>query len=186
MQLYGTESILQGREGFLYSSVHQSPGYPDTGEADRDNSRNWPVRPDTPRERHMEALRASWEAVLAFRPGLVLVSAGFDAYAGDPITDMTLEVGDFGALGSWIRASALPAAAVSVPSEIASQNREVVQAVKAVNGSEMFGQDEEFAFQMDSATKRLVVQVINRNTKEVISQVPAEYVLRMAQDIKSP
>ena len=73
-----------------------------------------------------------------------------------------------------------------VPSEIASQNREVVQAVKAVNGSEMFGQDEELAFQMDSATKRLVVQVINRNTKEVISQVPAEYVLRMAQDIKSP
>jgi uncharacterized FlaG/YvyC family protein len=81
---------------------------------------------------------------------------------------------------------ALPAAAVSVPSEIASQNREVVQAVKAVNGSEMFGQDEELAFQMDSATKRLVVQDINRNTKEVISQVPAEYVLRMAQDIKSP
>jgi uncharacterized FlaG/YvyC family protein len=78
------------------------------------------------------------------------------------------------------------AAAVSVPSEIASQNREVVQAVKAVNGSEMFGQDEELDFQMDSATKRLVVQVINRNTKEVISQVPAEYVLRMAEGLKSP
>ena len=81
---------------------------------------------------------------------------------------------------------ALHASSVSVPSAIASQNREVVQAVKAVNRSEMFGQDEELAFQMDSATKRLVVQVINRNTKEVISQVPAEYVLRMAQDIKSP
>jgi len=108
----GTESILHGREGFLYSSVHQSPGYPDTGGADKDNSRNWPVRPDTPREQHIEALQASWEAVLAFRPGLVLVSAGFDAYAGDPITDMTLEAGDFAALGSWIRASGLPAAAV--------------------------------------------------------------------------
>ena len=81
---------------------------------------------------------------------------------------------------------ALPVTAVSVPSEIASQNREVVQAVKALNGSEMFGQDEELDFQMDSATKRLVVQVINRNTKEVISQVPPEYVLRMAQNLKSP
>jgi uncharacterized FlaG/YvyC family protein len=50
----------------------------------------------------------------------------------------------------------------------------------------MFGQDEELAFQMDSATKHLVVQIINRNTKEVISQVPPEYVLRMAQNLKSP
>ena len=80
---------------------------------------------------------------------------------------------------------ALPAAAVSVPSEIASQNREVVQAVKAVNGSEMFGQDEELEFQMDSATKRLVVRVVNRNTREVVTQVPPEYVLRMAKELKS-
>jgi uncharacterized FlaG/YvyC family protein len=82
--------------------------------------------------------------------------------------------------------AALPVTAVSVPSEIANQNREVVQAVKAVNQSEMFGQDEELAFQMDSATKHLVVQIIDRNTKEVISQVPPEYVLRMAQNLKSP
>jgi len=80
----------------------------------------------------------------------------------------------------------LPTTAMSVPSDVANQNREVVQAVKAVNQSAMFGQDEELAFQMDSATKRLVVQVINRNTKEVISQVPPEYVLRMAQNLKSP
>ena len=82
--------------------------------------------------------------------------------------------------------AAQPVTAVSVPTEIASQTREVVQAVKAVNGSEMFGQDEELAFQMDSSTKHLVVQIINRNTKEVISQVPPEYVLRMAQNLKSP
>lgn len=81
--------------------------------------------------------------------------------------------------------AAMPVTAVSVPSEIASQNREVVQAVKAVNKSEMFGQDEELNYQMDSSTKHLVVQIINRSTKEVISQVPPEYVLRMAQDLKS-
>jgi uncharacterized FlaG/YvyC family protein len=79
----------------------------------------------------------------------------------------------------------MPVTAVSVPSEIASQNREVVQAVKAVNQSELFGQDEELNYQMDSSTKHLVVQIINRSTKEVISQVPPEYVLRMAQDLKS-
>jgi len=80
--------------------------------------------------------------------------------------------------------AALPVAALSVPSEIANQNRELIQSVRAVNGSELLGQNEELSFQMDSATKRLVVQVINTNTKEVISQLPPEYVLRMAQDLK--
>jgi acetoin utilization deacetylase AcuC-like enzyme len=50
--------------------------------------------------------------VEAFRPGLVLVSAGFDAYAGDPITEMSLEAGDFGTLGRWLGGSGLPAAAI--------------------------------------------------------------------------
>jgi flagellar protein FlaG len=82
--------------------------------------------------------------------------------------------------------AALPVVAASVPSEIVSQNREVIQAVKAVNQSAMFGQDEELDFQMDSATKRLIVRVIDPKTKEVISQVPPEYVLRMAQNLKTP
>ena len=81
---------------------------------------------------------------------------------------------------------ALPVAAATVPSETANQNREVVQAVKAVNQSEMFGQGEELSFQMDSATKHLVVQIINKDTKQVISQIPPEYVLRMAQSLKNP
>jgi uncharacterized FlaG/YvyC family protein len=82
--------------------------------------------------------------------------------------------------------AALPVAAATVPSETANQNREVVQAVKAVNQSEMFGQGEELSFQMDSSTKHLVVQIINKDTKEVISQIPPEYVLRMAQSLKNP
>jgi acetoin utilization deacetylase AcuC-like enzyme len=42
----------------------------------------------------------------------VLVSAGFDAYSGDPITQMTLEVEDFSLLGRWLRETGVPAAAV--------------------------------------------------------------------------
>jgi acetoin utilization deacetylase AcuC-like enzyme len=57
-------------------------------------------------------LEQSWSAVLAFKPDLVLVSAGFDAYARDPITEMTLEADDFAALGQWLGASGLPAAAI--------------------------------------------------------------------------
>jgi acetoin utilization deacetylase AcuC-like enzyme len=108
----GTESILLGREGFLVCSVHQSPGYPGTGQHDLGNVRNWPLPPATPRERHMEALRASLDAVCDFRPDLVLVSAGFDAYAHDPITELNLEDEDFSSLGRWLQQTGLPAAAV--------------------------------------------------------------------------
>jgi acetoin utilization deacetylase AcuC-like enzyme len=127
----GTEAILRsplsapnsqpgGRAAapFLFTSVHQFPGYPGTGTTSFDNCRNWPVAPHTPRAAHLAALRASLDAVIAFAPDLVLVSAGFDAYARDPITAMTLETEDFATLGRWLRESCppgrprLPAAAI--------------------------------------------------------------------------
>ena len=84
-----------------------APGLRDAG-----NSRNWPIAPGTPREEHMAALRESLDAVAAFQPDLVLVSAGFDAYARDPITEMTLEAEDFATLGGWLRQTGLAAASV--------------------------------------------------------------------------
>jgi acetoin utilization deacetylase AcuC-like enzyme len=108
----GTEDILEGRPGLLFASVHQFPGYPGTGTRSTANCRNFPVAPHTPRERHMTEIARAWEAVLGFKPDLVLVSAGFDAYARDPITAMTLEADDFAELGRWLCQSALPAAAV--------------------------------------------------------------------------
>jgi len=108
----GTEAIVQGRPDLLYCSVHQSPCYPGTGLGDADNCRNWPVPPGASRADHMAALLLSWETVLAFRPDLILVSAGFDAYARDPLTHLSLEIEDFGTLGRWLRESGRPAAAL--------------------------------------------------------------------------
>jgi acetoin utilization deacetylase AcuC-like enzyme len=108
----GTEAILDGREGFLVASVHQFPGYPGTGTHQTPNCRNWPVAPHLPRETYMDALAESWDAVTGFRPDLVLVSAGFDAYAHDPLAAMSLEDEDFATLGRWLGESGLPAAAV--------------------------------------------------------------------------
>jgi len=81
---------------------------------------------------------------------------------------------------------AAPAHTAPVPVDHAAQNRVVVQAVKALNGTEMFGQDNQLQFQKDQRTGRMVVRVVNRKTNEVISQIPPEYVLRLAQDIKQP
>lgn len=109
----GTEAILQGHTQVFFASVHQYPGYPGTGTQDHGpHLRNWPIAPHTPRVDHMGALRASLDAVVSFAPDLILVSAGFDAYARDPITAMSLEAEDFATLGRWLRETRRPAAAV--------------------------------------------------------------------------
>ncbi len=70
------------------------------------------------------------------------------------------------------------------PVDKAAEARQVVQAVKAVNGTEMFGSENELRFQKDPQSQRIVVRLVNRKTREVVTQVPAEYVLRLAEDFK--
>jgi flagellar protein FlaG len=83
------------------------------------------------------------------------------------------------------RVAQAPQAAVpAIPADQAAQNRQVVQAVKALNGTEMFGRDNELMFAPDRQTQRMVVRVVNRKTGEVVSQIPPEYVLRLAEDAR--
>ena len=89
---------------------------------------------------------------------------------------------DLTAIGGSATGIHAPVPAVTV--DRAAENRQVVQAVKAVNGTEMFGPENELCFQKDPETNRLVVRVVNRKTKEGLSQVPEEYVLRLAEDLK--
>jgi uncharacterized FlaG/YvyC family protein len=71
-----------------------------------------------------------------------------------------------------------------VPVDQAAENREIVRAVKALNGTEMFGPENQLTFRRDPETHRMVIRVVNRQTEEVISQIPAEYVLRLAADLE--
>ena len=108
----GTEALLHFVPGTLFVSIHQLPGWPGSGGASFDNVLNFPVLPYADAEEHMAALAESWQAVLLFKPNLVLVSAGFDAYVGDPITQMSLREDDFATLGRWLGESGLPVAAM--------------------------------------------------------------------------
>jgi uncharacterized FlaG/YvyC family protein len=69
------------------------------------------------------------------------------------------------------------------PVDKVAENREVVQAVKALNGTEMLGENE-LEFQRDPQTQRMLVRVVNRKTKELVSQVPPEYVLALSENLK--
>jgi flagellar protein FlaG len=70
-----------------------------------------------------------------------------------------------------------------VDTRTAAENRELIQAVKAVNATELFGTRSELTFSMDRQTQRLVVRLVDKETKDVIRQYPPEYVLRLAEDI---
>ena len=106
----GTESILLNHKGVAFFSIHQSPCYPGTGTTNvGDNCFNFPLPPLTPREKYRYTLSRALEALKNFKPDLIAVSAGFDAYARDPLAQETLEAEDFHWLGKTIRAIGIPA-----------------------------------------------------------------------------
>ena len=108
----GTEDIVANNSRIAFASIHQFPGYPGTGTRSFGNVHNFPVAPLTPRAKHVAEVRRALDELVAFKPDLLLVSAGFDAYAGDPITEMTLEPEDFATFGQWLRETNIPAGAI--------------------------------------------------------------------------
>ena len=106
----GTEAILMNRSGAAFFSIHQYPCYPGTGTSNvGDNCFNYPVAPETPRGEYRKVLARALEDLKNAKPALVAVSAGFDAYARDPIAQETLEAEDFYWLGQSIRGLGVPA-----------------------------------------------------------------------------
>lgn len=64
------------------------------------------------------------------------------------------------------------------------EHREVIRAVRAINNAELFGEERQLRFQRDPETQRIVIRVVNRNTGEVVMQIPSEEVLRLAGGLK--
>ena len=77
-----------------------------------------------------------------------------------------------------------PVAQPATTPEIAADQRQIIQAVKALNATEMFGENSELTFVLDRATRRPLVRIIDKKTNEVIRQIPPEYALRMAEYLK--
>jgi len=65
------------------------------------------------------------------------------------------------------------------------ERRDLVRAVKAINATELFGENYELTFVFDRQTKRTLMRIIDRETKEVIRQLPTEYALRIAAQLLS-
>jgi acetoin utilization deacetylase AcuC-like enzyme len=103
----GTQALVEADPAIRFVSMHQWPWWPGTGAAEErgvGNIFNVPRPPGLPPERYVEDL---WSAILAathgWTPGLVVVSAGFDAMRGDPLGGFTLEPGHYAALTLRLR-----------------------------------------------------------------------------------
>jgi acetoin utilization deacetylase AcuC-like enzyme len=99
----GTEALVEDDPRILFCSTHQAPFWPGTGEASHEGPHGTVVNVPLPAGTGGAAFRAAVEArvlprVAAHAPDLVLVSAGFDADARDPLGGLRLGPADF----AWI------------------------------------------------------------------------------------
>jgi acetoin utilization deacetylase AcuC-like enzyme len=95
----GTQHMFQRDADLFYASTHQWPFYPGTGAADETGVGNIVNVPLAPMSGSPEFRAAMTEIVLPelrrFRPDLLLISAGFDAHADDPLASLRLGEADF-------------------------------------------------------------------------------------------
>lgn len=96
----GTQEIFWDDPDVLFCSLHQWPWYPETGAASERGAHDTAVNVPLPAGADGAPFRAGLgTAVLprirAFRPDLILISAGFDAHWRDPLADLMLTEADF-------------------------------------------------------------------------------------------
>jgi acetoin utilization deacetylase AcuC-like enzyme len=100
----GTQEIFWDDAGVLYTSLHQWPLFPGTGEASarggpraRGLTLNVPLPAGTTGEGWLARLDADiLPAVSRFRPEIIVVSAGYDAHEADPLASLRLSTGTYG------------------------------------------------------------------------------------------
>lgn len=96
----GTEEICRDKPRILFCSTYQHPFYPHTGEAsDTHNLVNAPLPRGTAGAEFREAVRTHWlPALERFRPGMILISAGFDGHREEEMADFRLVEDDY----AWV------------------------------------------------------------------------------------
>jgi acetoin utilization deacetylase AcuC-like enzyme len=110
----GTQDVFFATDEVLFVSIHQSPLYPGTGAAGETGT-----GPGTGYTINLPVPPGSGDAVFgslvehvavplarAYAPGLILVSAGFDAHADDPLADGRVTDAGYATMGASVRALA--------------------------------------------------------------------------------
>jgi acetoin utilization deacetylase AcuC-like enzyme len=110
----GTQSSFYSDPSVLFISSHQFPYYPGTGSAEeigtaagRGFTVNLPIEAGATDSDYELLYRNVVQAILSqYRPGLILLSAGFDAHMDDPLGGMRVTTSQFGRLAQMMTAVA--------------------------------------------------------------------------------
>ncbi|ALB41558.1 hypothetical protein AA650_14760 [Anabaena sp. WA102] len=97
----GTEAIVETHSEIAYISLHQYPAYPGTGKASQQGSHHNVLNLPVPPGSDITVYQPLWERKILpflsnFQPDLLIVSAGYDANANDPLAGVNLQPEDFG------------------------------------------------------------------------------------------
>ncbi len=135
----GTQALVEGDPRTRFVSMHQWPLYPGTGAATErgraNNCWNVPMAASLTRAQYVEGL---WDAILTatdrWLPDLIIVSAGYDGMAGDPLGGFTLEPDDYAEWMRRLRALAPAAPIVAVMEGGYAPERLAAGVLATVNG----------------------------------------------------
>ncbi|MDN5569617.1 MAG: histone deacetylase family protein [Paracoccus sp. (in: a-proteobacteria)] len=98
----GTQDLLWNDARAFFASSHQMPLYPGTGAASDTGAHGQMVNAPLPPESDGVLARGVWDDILAqaraHDPQLVIISAGFDAHAADPLAQLNWDEDDFTAI----------------------------------------------------------------------------------------
>jgi len=107
----GTQNIFYGNPDILYISLHQYPHYPGSGSAGERGADagegltlNLPMSAGSGDREYLAAFEERViPAIKTFSPGLLLISAGFDAHAEDPLSQVRLTENGFAGMTAMLR-----------------------------------------------------------------------------------
>ena len=117
----GTQDIFYNDRDLFYASSHQHPCYPGTGLPHERGIAGNILNMQLPPGSRGEEFREAWAygilpALESFKPELLIISAGFDAHAADPLAQLRLNVSDF----SWVTDELLALADRVCPGRVVS------------------------------------------------------------------
>ena len=104
----GTQDIFFRTANVLYVSLHQVPLFPGTGLRSSENAINYPLPVGTSGSDYLNILENACQTIADRDPSLIGISAGFDTYREDPLSQMELETTTFGKMGRMIANLAKP------------------------------------------------------------------------------
>ena len=155
----GTQATFAQEPDVLYVSLHEYPAYPGTGWVDevgdgdaRGTTLNVPFPAGTGGAAYREAMRRVVTPILdQFRADWLLVSAGYDAHAADPLASIRLGERDYGAMAAALARSLPPERTLFFLEggyDLTALTGSVSATIRgSLHGEEEFGQDEVNAFE---------------------------------------